>query len=476
MLFNSFEFLVFFLVVIVTYFSLPHRFRRLLLLVSSYFFYGYWEPKYLIIILGSTIIDFTLGKLIFQSGTKKRKRLYLYLSLFSNLSVLFFFKYFNFFLNNISPVIQLADEGYTFSALDIILPVGISFYTFQTLSYSIDIYNGKIKAPERNFGIFALFVSFFPQLVAGPIERASHLLPQFHEKMKFDLIRFKSGLTLILWGLFKKIVIADRLALIVNEIYNNPVDYHGLTIVVGTVFFAVQIYCDFSGYSDIAIGIARMLGFDFMKNFNAPYFSKSISEFWNRWHISLSTWFRDYVYIPLGGSRVVKWRWYYNLFITFLISGFWHGAEWTFILWGVFHGFLLIGETFFKIQRTNKLIIILQNFKTVILVCFGWVLFRANSMEDAVYVFLEIFSFDNYELSQLSPYIIPVSKNLVFSSDFMLAYLGLAVLFVFEYLFFVKKLFYNLPFWIKSSMYIGVVIWILLFGAFGKNEFIYFQF
>ena len=476
MLFNSFEFLVFFLVVIVTYFSLPHRFRWLLLLVSSYFFYGYWEPKYLIIILGSTIIDFTLGKLIFQSGTKKRKRLYLYLSLFSNLSVLFFFKYFNFFFDNISPVIQLVDEGYTFSALDIILPVGISFYTFQTLSYSIDIYNGKIKEPERNFGIFALFVSFFPQLVAGPIERASHLLPQFHEKMKFDLIRFKNGLTLILWGLFKKIVIADRLALIVNEIYNNPVDYHGLTVVVGTVFFAVQIYCDFSGYSDIAIGIARMLGFDFMKNFNAPYFSKSISEFWNRWHISLSTWFRDYVYIPLGGSRVVKWRWYYNLFITFLISGFWHGAEWTFILWGVFHGFLLIGETFFKIQRTNTLIIVLQNFKTIILVCFGWVLFRANSMEDAVYVFLEIFSFDNYELSQLSPYIVPVSKNLVFSSDFMLAYLGVAVLFVFEYLFLVKKLFYKLPFWIKSSMYIGVVICILLFGTFGKNEFIYFQF
>ena len=476
MLFNSFEFLVFFLVVIVTYFSLPHRFRWLLLLVSSYFFYGYWEPKYLIIILGSTIIDFTLGKLIFQSGTKKRKRLYLYLSLFSNLSVLFFFKYFNFFFDNISPVIQLVDEGYTFSALDIILPVGISFYSCQTLSYSIDIYNGKIKEPERNFGIFALFVSFFPQLVAGPIERASHLLPQFHEKMKFDLIRFKNGLTLILWGLFKKIVIADRLALIVNEIYNNPVDYHGLTVVVGTVFFAVQIYCDFSGYSDIAIGIARMLGFDFMKNFNAPYFSKSISEFWNRWHISLSTWFRDYVYIPLGGSRVVKWRWYYNLFITFLISGFWHGAEWTFILWGVFHGFLLIGETFFKIQRTNTLIIVLQNFKTIILVCFGWVLFRANSMEDAVYVFLEIFSFDNYELSQLSPYIVPVSKNLVFSSDFMLAYLGVAVLFVFEYLFLVKKLFYKLPFWIKSSMYIGVVICILLFGTFGKNEFIYFQF
>jgi alginate O-acetyltransferase complex protein AlgI len=448
----------------------------MLLLTSSYFFYGYWEPKYLVIILGSTIIDFSLGRLIFKSETKKQKRFYLYLSLFSNLSVLFFFKYFNFFLDNISPVIELVNEDYSFSAFNIILPVGISFYTFQTLSYSIDIYNGKIKKPESNFGIFALFVSFFPQLVAGPIERASHLLPQFHQKMKFDLIRCKNGLTLILWGLFKKIVIADRLALIVNEIYNHPTDYHGLTIVVGTVFFAVQIYCDFSGYSDIAIGIARMLGFDFMKNFNAPYFSKSISEFWNRWHISLSTWFRDYVYIPLGGSRVVKWRWYYNLFITFLISGFWHGAEWTFILWGAFHGVLLIAETFFKIQSTNQLITVLQNTKTVMLVCLGWVLFRANSMDDAIYVFREIFTFENFSLSQLSPYIVPISKNLVVSSDFMLAYLGITVLFLFEYLFLVKKLFYNLPFWIKSSMYIGVVICILLFGAFGKNEFIYFQF
>ncbi|MBI34587.1 MAG: membrane-bound O-acyltransferase family protein [Flavobacteriales bacterium] len=476
MLFNSFDFLVFFLFVVGTYFALPHRFRWFLLLVASYFFYGYWEPGYLLIILFSTIIDFFLGRAIHFSTVKSRKRIFLYLSLLSNLSILFFFKYFNFFLENVTPIVHAVNPDYKFKMLEILLPVGISFYTFQTLSYSIDIYNGKIKQPEKKFGVFALFVSFFPQLVAGPIERASNLLPQFHKQVRFDFNRIQSGITLMLWGLFKKIVIADRLALIVNEIYNNPTEYHGYTLVIGTLFFAVQIYCDFSGYSDIAIGIARVLGFDFMKNFRTPYFSKSIGEFWNRWHISLSTWFRDYLYIPLGGNRVIKWRWYYNLFITFLISGLWHGAEWTFVIWGAFHGALLILETLVKFEKKTHLIRILLNFKTFFLVCVGWVFFRANSLEDASYIFRELFNFNNYSLDQLSFYVIPVAKNTVFSVDFFLAYLGILILMILEYLFLEKYKFFKLPYVLRTTMYVSVIVLILVIGAFGKNEFIYFQF
>ncbi|MCL4856946.1 MAG: MBOAT family protein, partial [Flavobacteriales bacterium] len=294
--------------------------------------------------------------------------------------------------------------------MELLLPVGISFYTFQTMSYSIDNYNEKIK-PERHLGIFALFVTFFPQLVAGPIERASNLLPQFHKKQLFDYDRISNGLGLMLWGLFKKVVIADRLAIVVNEIYNNPNDYNGLTLVVGTIFFAFQIYCDFSGYSDIAIGAARVLGFDLMKNFNYPYFSKSINEFWKRWHISLSTWFRDYVYIPLGGNRRIKWRWYYNLFITFLISGLWHGANWTFIVWGIIHGTILIIETITIKKETsnNKFKNGLLMLKTFIIVCLSWVFFRANNIQDAFSILTHIFDFGSYSFTQLSLYIVPTT-------------------------------------------------------------------
>ena len=475
MLFNSIEFLLFILIVIPTYFILPHKKRWILLLIASYFFYGFWEIKYLGIIIGSTVIDYFIGLRIHSSLTQKTKKIFLYLSLTSNLSVLFIFKYFNFFLHNTNEIIQLSNYNYQLPYLEVILPVGISFYTFQTLSYSLDIYNGKIDTPEKNIGIFALFVSFFPQLVAGPIERASNLLPQFHKKHCFSFNKAASGLTLALWGLFKKVVVADRLSIIVNEIYNNPTEYLGFTIVIGTIFFAFQIYCDFSGYSDIAIGIARTMGFDFLKNFRTPYFSSSIGEFWKKWHISLSTWFKDYLYIPLGGNRVVKWKWYYNLLITFLVSGFWHGAQWTFIIWGSLHGLYLILETLIKIKR-NPIINCLLTLKTFILVCFGWIFFRANTLDEAFLIILKIFSFNEYKLSQFSFYVIPVVKKTAYSMDFILSYLSIIILIILEFTFIHKISFLSLKFKYRAPFYIFAIIAILILGAFEQNAFIYFQF
>lgn len=477
MLFNSFEFLIFFIVVIAIYFSIAHKYRWLLLLLSSYFFYGYWEIKYLIIIVVSTLIDFYVGIKIHESNQQSQKKTFLYVSLLSNLSILFVFKYYNFFIDNLSAILKSGGYSYQIPLIEVLLPVGISFYTFQTMSYSVDIYNGKIQ-PEKKLGIFALFVSFFPQLVAGPIERASHLLPQFHKKQYFDYNRIANGLTLMLWGLFKKIVIADRLAIFVNEVYNNQNEYYGFTLVVATVFFAFQIYCDFSGYSDIAIGTAKVMGFDLMKNFNYPYFSKSIGEFWKRWHISLSTWFRDYVYIPLGGNRTVKWRWYYNIMITFLLSGFWHGAKWTFIIWGSIHGAILIFESIIDLKEKKQNIFknFLLTFKTFIIVCLGWIFFRANSLNDAVNIFNKIFDFKNYSFSQLSLYIVPINKNTVYSIDILLSYFFIIILILSEYLSNNKLKFENLKYKYKMIIYITGILSILLLGAFEKNEFIYFQF
>ena len=318
------------------------------MLLASYYFYMSWKVEYVILIVISTLVDYFCGKKMAALPDKAARKKYLYLSLVSNLGLLFLFKYFNFFSRSFSKIFGVLNESFlhwnvlhdTYT-LKVLLPVGISFYTFQTLSYTIDVYNGRTSA-ENHLGKFALFVSFFPQLVAGPIERSSHLLPQFHQTFEFDYNRVKEGLLLMVWGFFKKLVIADRLAAYVNEVYNNVDKYDGFHNIIATYFFAFQIYCDFSGYSDIAIGSALIMGFSLMQNFRRPYFATNIREFWARWHISLSTWFRDYLYIPLGGNRVVKWRWYYNLFITFVISGLWHGADWTFIVWGFLHGSYLV--------------------------------------------------------------------------------------------------------------------------------------
>ncbi|MBL4653924.1 MAG: MBOAT family protein, partial [Flavobacteriales bacterium] len=341
-----------------------------------------WKAEYIILIAVSTIIDYIVAINIYKSKFKFIRKILLGISLVLNLGILFAFKYFNFFSQSILDSFNYFNIFYDVDFFDLLLPVGISFYTFQTLSYTIDVYRGKSK-PETHLGIFALYVSFWPQLVAGPIERSTHLIPQFHQNHTFDYKRVVDGLRLMLWGFFKKIVIADRLAVYVNQVYNHPGWYDGFTVIFATVFFAFQIYCDFSGYSDIAIGSARIMGYDLMDNFNRPYFSKSIREFWSRWHISLSTWFRDYLYIPLGGNRVVKWRWHYNLFITFLISGLWHGANWTFIVWGGLHGIYLIVEL-----KTNSILEPVRNLNkwyskftmvlfTFGLVLFSWIFFRA---------------------------------------------------------------------------------------------------
>ncbi|MGL6168515.1 MAG: MBOAT family O-acyltransferase, partial [Fusobacteriaceae bacterium] len=344
MLFNSLQFLIYFPIVVLLYFLLPFKFRWIWLLIASYFFYMNWNPKYAILMGTSTLVTYLSGILIEKSNSileenqrNKMRKLWVFLSFGINLSILFFFKYFNFLGTNITYILSKIHIGVKIPNFDMLLPVGISFYTFQALSYTMDVYRGDVKA-QKNLGKYALFVSFFPQLVAGPIERSTHLLAQIDKEYNFEYERVKNGLLLMLWGLFKKIVIADRLAVLVNTVYNNPTNYEGFVLIIASVFFAFQIYCDFSSYSDIAIGAANVMGYDLMKNFNRPYFSKSIGEFWRRWHISLGTWFRDYLYFPLGGSKVSKSKRYRNIMVVFLVSGLWHGASWNFIVWGGLHG------------------------------------------------------------------------------------------------------------------------------------------
>ncbi len=333
MLFNSIEFLIFFPIVSIVHFLIPHKYRWVWLLLASYYFYMSWRIEYITLIWISTLIDYFAGRQMGKTDDRKKKRKYLLLSLFANLGLLFTFKYWNFFTSSLNIVLRAMHITYEIPYLNVVLPVGISFYTFQTLSYTIDVYRG-VKSTEKHLGIFALYVAFFPQLVAGPIERSTNLLPQFFEKHNIDWRRIVDGLKLMMWGMFKKVVIADRLAVFVDRVYGNPYDYTGLSHIVATIFFAFQIYCDFSGYSDIAIGSAQVLGFNLMDNFRRPYFSRSVSEFWRRWHISLSSWFRDYVYIPMGGNRVSPKRWHFNILTVFVVSGLWHGANWTFISQG----------------------------------------------------------------------------------------------------------------------------------------------
>ena len=330
MLFNSFHFLVFFIVVTSLYFALPYKNRWFLLLISSCYFYMAFVPIYILILGFTIVIDYFAGIYI-ENATGKKKKFYLIFSLIANIGVLAIFKYYNFINANLSFLLHGFALTNPLPYLSILLPIGLSFHTFQAMSYTIEVYRGNQKA-ERHFGIYSLYVMFYPQLVAGPIERPQNLLHQFRERYDFNYERVTSGLRLMAWGLFKKVVIADRLAIVVDTVYNNPEQHNSLTLIIATIFFAFQIFCDFSGYSDMAIGAARVMGFKLMTNFDKPYQSKSIHEFWKRWHISLSTWFRDYFYISLGGNRVSIPRWYLNLFLVFLVSGLWHGANWTFVI------------------------------------------------------------------------------------------------------------------------------------------------
>jgi len=402
MQFNSLQFLIFFPLIAAGYFLLSYRYRWIILLAASYYFYMCWNVEYILLILVSTLIAYDTGLRMGRTSQKKKRKKYLIASLLANLGILFCFKYFNFFSESFKTLFDHFNIFYDVPAFRVLLPVGISFYTFQLLSYSIDVYRGKQK-PEKHLGIFALYVAFFPQLVAGPIERSTRLLPQFYKKNDFDYDRIVAGLKLMAWGFFKKIVIADRLALFVNEAYNNPTEYQGISFIIATLFFTFQIYCDFSGYSDIAIGGAQVFGIRLMTNFERPYFSKSVAEFWRRWHISLSTWFRDYLYIPIGGNRVSRWRWYCNIIIVFLICGMWHGANWTFIVWGILHGiYILIGSltqtlrgkgtNLVGLDKRPSLLKMINIVFTFTLISFAWIFFRANSLSDAFYIIRNMFT------------------------------------------------------------------------------------
>lgn len=392
MLFNSWQFALFFPIVFALYWGLPQRFRVGLLLIASYYFYMSWNVKYVVLILFTTIISYSSALMIERNSVIRARKFILAFTIIACLGVLFVFKYFNFFAGAISDFMNIFAIHLHPMTLKLLLPVGISFYTFQTLSYVIDVYRGNAKA-EKNFWVYATFISFFPQLVAGPIERTNNLLPQIKAVNEFDYEQAAYGIKLMTWGFFKKLAIADVLAVYVDKVFADVYSFEGFALVLAVFFFTVQIYCDFSGYSDIARGCSKMLGIDLMENFRSPYFSASIREFWSRWHISLSTWFRDYVYIPLGGNRVGKFRHNINLMITFIVSGLWHGANWTFVIWGCIHGIAQVIENALEVKREAQgLIWWLRVMGTFTFVMFAWVFFRANTLNEAVYIFANMFA------------------------------------------------------------------------------------
>lgn len=403
MLFNTLDFAVFLPIVFAFYWLMGKKQiqgQNALIVLSSYVFYGWWDWRFLALIFFSSIVDFAIGHALKQTSRKSKRKTLLWTSIAVNLGLLGFFKYYNFFIDNFERAFSFFGMEFQPGSLDIVLPVGISFYTFQTLSYTIDVYKKKIE-PTNDMVAFLAFVSFFPQLVAGPIERASNLLPQFFQQRQFSFEAARDGIRQILWGLFKKMVIADSCAEIVNQVFDHHMGFKGVTMILAAVLFAFQIYGDFSGYSDIAIGTARLLGFKLMKNFSFPYFSRDIAEFWRRWHVSLSTWFRDYLYIPLGGSRGGKIKTIRNIFIIFLVSGFWHGDRWTFIIWGAIHALL-----FLPLQLANKnrkhLTTVAENrwfpnfrelgsmLLTFLLVCLAWIFFRAESLSQVATYFQRV--------------------------------------------------------------------------------------
>ena len=482
MLFNSLEFLFFFILTTILYFVLAHKYRWLLLLIASCFFYMFFIPIYILILFLTIGIDYIAGIYIEKSFGKK-KLFFLIISLFTNIGVLLFFKYYNFFTTNINQLKHFFNiNSFDLPYLNIILPVGLSFHTFQAMSYTIEVYREKQKA-ERNIGIFALYVMFYPQLVAGPIERPQNVLYQFYEKHYFEFERIKSGLKWMVWGLFKKVVIADRLAIMVDNIYNNPTGNSGLVLLIATIFFAIQIYCDFSGYTDIAIGSARILGFKLSDNFKQPYFAKSLSEFWTRWHISLSTWFKDYLYIPLGGNRVKITRVYFNLFIVFLISGIWHGASWTFVIWGALHGlFLILSDAKTKYLKMPSFPVFLNICSTFLLVSITWIFFRANNITDALYfikqIFFTITNKEFYIISKIDVYGNPYTYLGVAKWRFFSSFILIFILFTVDYLIYSKSLnkFLSYNMILRWTLYYILCISIFIFGVYNVNQFIYFQF
>ena len=466
MLFNSYQFLYFFIIVTGLFFVLPHKLRWVLLLAASCFFYMFFKPEYILILAFTIVIDYYAGIFIERQTEKSKKKKYLIASLVANIGVLAIFKYYNFLNTNITGLCNLFDVQNAIPFLSIILPIGLSFHTFQAMSYTIEVYRGNQKA-EKHFGIYSLYVMFYPQLVAGPIERPQNILHQFYEKKEFSFDNALLGSNLIIIGLFKKMVIADRLAVYVNEVYKNLDTSTTISAWIAAFFFSLQIYCDFSGYSDIARGTAKFMGYDLMLNFDRPYLSKSIGEFWKRWHISLSSWFKDYLYIPLGGNKVSRIKVYRNLFIVFLLSGLWHGANFTFIIWGALHAVYVMTESVLPVFKSQSpLIKLIQQLKVFVLVTIAWVFFRAGSIDEAFQMIKLMFSTDfSMNLTQLSAGKGPF--NLVLSF--------LAILFLMLIYFLPKDMqFKN----IKANIAFLTVSIVLLF-IFSKDaqgEFIYFQF
>lgn len=471
MLFNSFEFLVFFPVVCIIYFLLKgNKWRTPFLLIASYYFYMNWKPVYAVLIMTSTVLTYYCGLLVEKyANNKPKKRAFLVTSLVINFAILFVFKYFNFINESIFGLLEYAGLRWTVPNLDVLLPVGISFYTFQAVGYSIDVYRGSIKA-ENSFLTYALFVSFFPQLVAGPIERAKNLLPQFHEEHQFSYDNAIEGLKQMIWGFFMKLCVADVLSDYVNAVFNNVAHHNGTSMIVATIFFTFQIYCDFGGYSNIAIGAARVMGFNLMENFHRPYLSLNIKEFWKRWHISLSTWFMDYVYIPLGGNRVKYPRHLRNLMITFLVSGIWHGANWTFVLWGGLHGiYQVIGNMWRKFVHKPTYSSVFSRFMGTVfcfvLVAFAWIFFRANNVNDAFFIVGKIFT--------------DCGALFIDKSTFLYGLIALFILIFKD----VKDDFeWQINFMHSKSIVIRyistamLIVYIMLLGSFSSGQFIYFQF
>jgi len=477
MLFNSIEFAIFLPTVFILYWFVINKklkHQNILLIIVSYIFYGWWDWRFLLLIIFSSLVDYYVGIGLSKQTIKKKRKLLLFISIFINLGFLGVFKYFNFFAENFANAFTFFGQHINPTRLNIILPVGISFYTFQTLSYSIDVYKRKLE-PTNNIIAFFAFVSFFPQLVAGPIERATNLLPQFYKKRIFNYDLATDGVRQIIWGLFKKILIADTAAIYANDIFNNYTDYSGSTLLLGAIYFAFQIYGDFSGYSDIAIGTARLFGFNLMQNFAFPYFSRDIAEFWRRWHISLSTWFRDYLYIPLGGSRGGIWMKIRNTFIIFIVSGFWHGANWTFIIWGALNAIYFLplmllnknrkntnnvaeGKSFPSIKELFQILI------TFFLTVIAWVFFRADNIEIAIDYLGRMFS--------ISLFSIP--------NQFRTPIPWIIILILIEWIQRDKQ--HGLQFkfknvFIKKIIIFSIIIVIALFGIFiNASEFIYFQF
>jgi alginate O-acetyltransferase complex protein AlgI len=486
MLFNSLSFLLFFPITTVIYFLLPHRMRWIHLLACSCVFYAAFIPSYLLVLLAVILIDYTAGLLI-ERAIGRARVMFLILSLVANIGLLGIFKYFDFLNANVRSIANFIHWNYPVRNLGMLLPIGLSFHTFQSMAYTIEVYRGRQRA-ERNFGIYSLYVMFYPQLVAGPIERPQHLLHQFRENHDFNADRTFDGLRQMLWGFFKKVVIADRIAAIVDAIYADPAHAGGAYLILATWLFAIQIYCDFAGYSDIAIGAARVLGFDLMTNFNRPFASQSVGEFWRRWHISLSTWFRDYLYIPLGGSRVTPPRWCLNVMIVFLISGMWHGANWTFAAWGALHGVYMIASRLSENGRNRiatamglhafpRLHKAWRIFVTFNLISLAWVFFRSPTLGDAWLLLKHIPAGDFWARPQLP---LAAFDHKAFSmSDCYTAIALVIFLFVSEWLQ-SRDLDASRPgaqpIWLRWTVYYALILLILWIGVLGGKTFIYFQF